>query len=375
MAVAAPCTLFVDDDADVLVGIRDALRRRRLSILTASSGVEALSIIDRETVAVVVSDERMPEMTGTQLLSHIRQRHPDIIRMVLSGTTDVRAITQAVNLAGVFRYLLKPCTPADLTLAVEQALEAHALQLGSNPPRGIGLNIDAALAGLHMVVQPIYETRGGRLLAHEALLRCTGEPGVAAEDLLDAGLRSGRLWEVERMIRGLIAAKMAARPLDTAIFVNVHPHSLLDPQLYSDDDPLAAHAEAVVIEITERSSLASVKDLAARLDALRRRGYRIAVDDMGSGYAGFTAFAIRPDFVKFDRTLIQGARTAQAERRLVTSIASVCADLGIATIAEGIEGLTDYQAAAAMGCTHVQGFFLARPEMDFRRGPFQLIGR
>ena len=62
MAVETPRTLFVDDDAEVLVGIRDVLRRRRLSILTATSGVEALSIIDREAVAVVVSDERMPEM-------------------------------------------------------------------------------------------------------------------------------------------------------------------------------------------------------------------------------------------------------------------------------------------------------------------------
>jgi EAL domain-containing protein (putative c-di-GMP-specific phosphodiesterase class I) len=157
------------------------------------------------------------------------------------------------------------------------------------------------------------------------------------------------------------------------MFVNVHPHSLLDPQLYSDDDPLASHAEAVVIEITERSSLATVKDLSMRLQTLRSLGYRIAVDDMGSGYAGFNAFAIRPDFVKFDRTLIHAARGAQAERRLVTSISSVCADLGIETIAEGIEDLSDHHAASAMGCTHVQGFFLARPEAGFRRGPFQLV--
>ena len=129
------------------------------------------------------------------------------------------------------------------------------------------------------------------------------------------------------------------------MFVNLHPNSLLDPQLYTPADPLAPFAADVIIEITERSSLAEVSDLAARLAALRDMGYRIAVDDMGSGYSGFNALAIAPDFVKFDRALIQSAREAQAEHKLVSSITAVCRDLGIATIAEGIEDAPNVTSA------------------------------
>jgi EAL domain-containing protein (putative c-di-GMP-specific phosphodiesterase class I) len=230
--------------------------------------------------------------------------------------------------------------------------------------------VDEAIAGLRMVMQPIYRSHDGDLLAHEALLRVENGVPTNADDLLDAALRSGRLWEVERTVRGLVARRMAARPLGSAVFVNLHPNSLLDPQLYNSADPLVRYAPSVVLEITERSSLGEVADLPVRLKALRSLGYRIAVDDMGSGYSGFNAFAIQPDFVKFDRALIQSARSAQAEYKLVSSIATICRDLGIATIAEGIEDEADLDAARSMGCSHVQGYLLARPAEAFRTGPY-----
>ena len=212
MSLESPRALFVDDDAHVLASIASALHRQRFAVLTAGSPADALSLLDRERVAVVVSDEQMPLMSGTEFLGEVRRRHPHIVRMVLSGAADAQAITNAVNRAGVFRYLLKPCTPADLTLAVEQAIEAHAVQLVTAPQRGVGLSVDAAIAGLHMVMQPIYACRAGALYAHEALLRISGTVRASADDLLDAAVRGGRLWEVERAIRTRIAARLPGRP-------------------------------------------------------------------------------------------------------------------------------------------------------------------
>lgn len=369
----APSALFVDDETNILDGISVALRGRSFNILTAGSPAEALDLLSRERIAVVVSDERMPVMCGTEFLTQVRRKHPRVVRMVLSGTMDPHTISRAVNEAGVFRYLLKPCTPGDLGLAVEQALEAHAVHEVGPPQRQLAISVDDALAQMHMVMQPIYSSAGGELFAHEALLRLLGERQVPVGDLLDGAQREGRLWEVERTIRTHIARRMASRPDNSCVFVNLHPNSLLDPQLYTAQDPLAPHSEGVVLEITERGSLEEVSDLRERVDTLRGLGYRIAIDDMGSGYSGLTAFTtILPDFVKFDRELIRAMHSTPSKRKLVSSIAAVCHELRIKTVAEGVEDHKDLVAARTMGCTLLQGYLLARPAPGFIEGPCDL---
>jgi EAL domain-containing protein (putative c-di-GMP-specific phosphodiesterase class I) len=371
-----PYALFVDDEANILDAITMALRGRNFRILTAASPTEAFELISRESIGVVVSDEQMPAMSGTDFLAELRRRHPDIVRMVLSGTMDPRTISRAVNEAGVFRYLLKPCTPADLGLAVQQALEAHVVHRTGAPQRQIDLSIDDALTSMHMVMQPIYGSRDGELFAHEALVRLPEEMQANAGDLLDAADASGRLWEVERAIRACITTRLDRRPAGTSVFVNLHPRSLLDPQLYSSDDPLAPHAEAIVLEITERGSLEEVDDLRHRIELLRGCGYRVAIDDMGSGYSGLTAFTtILPDFVKFDRELIRAMHSTPSKHKLVRSIAAVCRELSITTVAEGVEEQNDLMAARQMGCNLLQGYLLGRPGPDYCTEPSALVGR
>jgi len=365
----APCALFVDDEASVLAGVALTMRHRDYRIVTAGSGPEALKILDREPVSVVVSDENMPVMSGTTFLSKVRHEHPRVVRMILSGSMDPHSISRAVNEAGVFRYLLKPCSPEDLRLAVDQAIEAHAGYQTAPEQKITRITVDEGLGGLSMAMQPIYGSRNGRLFGHEALLRLPEYPHATVEDLLDEAARQDRLWELERAIRGAVADRMWERPADSRMFVNLHPNSLLDPQLYTAADPLAPYAPVVVLEITERGSLEDVENLPERVSALRVLGYQVAIDDMGSGYSGLTAFTtILPDYVKFDRELIRAMHTTPAKRKLVSSIAQVCRELHIGTIAEGIENEQELAAAKAIGCTMVQGYLLGRPHAEFRQG-------
>jgi len=369
--VTQPKVLFVDDEPDILASIKLTLRGRSFKVVTAGGAAEALDLLARERVDVVVTDERMPVTGGTALLCEVRRAHPGVVRMVLSGSADPIAIARAVNQAGVFRYLLKPCTPDDLTLAIEQALEACAKQQASPLPLYHNLRLDEVIPRMQMEMQPIYASGNGGLFAHEALLRLPGRVHVSAIDLLKVAEREERLWEVERAIRACVALRIPASPLSAAVFVNLHPRSLLDPQLYTSFDALAAHARKIVFEITERDSLLAVEDLRPRIDALRQLGYRVAIDDMGSGYSGLNALAsILPDFVKFDRELIQSMHKTPVKLKLVSSIATVCQELAIATVAEGIEDENDLGAARAIGCTYLQGYLLGRPDLDFRHDPF-----
>ncbi|MEQ1908968.1 MAG: EAL domain-containing protein [Vicinamibacterales bacterium] len=365
MTTVAPSVLFVDDDAQVLAGIAVTLRHRAFRVLTARSAREGLECLDNDTVSVVVSDEHMPDMGGTAFLTEVQRRHPGTVRIVLSGSANPQVIARAVNQAGLFRYLLKPCTPSDLTLAVEQGIEAQAMHRFHRSPSSVALDLDEVIDHFLFHMQPIFSA-AGQLLAHEALLRLPPRFSAGVADVLAAAEHDNRIWEVDRAIRTAVSRLIPSRPASTSVFVNLHPCALLDPQIYTSRDPLAPYAQAVVLEITERGSLAEIDDLAGRVRALRDIGYRVAIDDMGSGYSGLTTFtSLLPDFVKFDRELTSGMHASPAKRQLVSSIAAVCGSFGIATVAEGIEDRDDLQAAREVGCTYLQGYLLGRPACEY----------
>ena len=115
--------LFVDDERRVLTSMR-AMFRRGYTVLTANSAAEGLAIIRERTIDVVVSDQRMPEMTGVEMLSEIKQCSPHTMRILLTGYADLEAIEASINDCEVFRYLMKPCPPEQLRDAVGQALIA-----------------------------------------------------------------------------------------------------------------------------------------------------------------------------------------------------------------------------------------------------------
>lgn len=115
--------LFVDDERRVLTSMK-AMFRKGYRVLTANSGQEGLEIIGREAVDVVVSDQRMPGMTGVEMLTEIKDRSPHTMRILLTGYADLEAIEASINDCEVFRYLMKPCPPDQLRGAVALALEA-----------------------------------------------------------------------------------------------------------------------------------------------------------------------------------------------------------------------------------------------------------
>jgi EAL domain-containing protein (putative c-di-GMP-specific phosphodiesterase class I) len=118
-----------------------------------------------------------------------------------------------------------------------------------------------------------------------------------------------------------------------------------------------------VLEITERNPLVGVPEVRERVERLRSLGFRLAVDDLGSGYSGLASFAcLEPDFVKLDRGLIHGIDREPVKKKVVGSIVSVSRDLGVTVIAEGIETAAERDAAAEAGADLLQGFFFRRPE-------------
>jgi len=157
-------------------------------------------------------------------------------------------------------------------------------------------------------------------------------------------------------------AVAAGLPHDATVFVNLHPIDLNDPELYKDG-PLTGIASRVVLEITERASLEAVTSLSQRLLHLRSLGFRLAVDDLGAGYAGLTSMAhLEPEYVKLDMSLVRGIDEMPTKQKVVQSMAHLCEDLGMQVVAEGIETAAERDVLRASGCGLLQGYFFARPE-------------
>jgi signal transduction histidine kinase/FixJ family two-component response regulator len=126
--VAADTVLLVDDDALLLRTMKGVLETAGLKTFTAGSAEEALEVLQRQVVQVVLSDGKMPGMGGVELLRRVRAGSPAIQRLLLTGVTDPRAAEDAINDAGVFRFLLKPCDRARLVETVRAACEQYDLQ-------------------------------------------------------------------------------------------------------------------------------------------------------------------------------------------------------------------------------------------------------
>ena len=119
--------LCVDDEENILSALKRLLRKEDYNLLMASSGAEGLEILKDNDVQLVMCDQRMPEMNGTDFLARVKDEYPDIIRVILSGYTDVDAITESINKGHVYKFFLKPWNDESLRLEIKQALDQYDL--------------------------------------------------------------------------------------------------------------------------------------------------------------------------------------------------------------------------------------------------------
>jgi signal transduction histidine kinase len=118
--------LIVDDEADVVDSIRE-LFRLDYRVLGTTSPAEAMMILACEPVDVVMTDQRMPQMTGVELLHRVRHAYPDATRLLVTGYADIRAVIEAINRGNVYRYITKPWDPLELQAILRDAVERHDL--------------------------------------------------------------------------------------------------------------------------------------------------------------------------------------------------------------------------------------------------------
>jgi EAL domain-containing protein (putative c-di-GMP-specific phosphodiesterase class I) len=322
----------------------------------------------------------MPDMDGIELLRRVREHDLDMPVVLMTGQPRVETAVQAVDL-GALRYLLKPVAGAALAETISNAVRLRRLALWKREaltytgapdglvgdPAGLQSSFGHALESLWMAFQPIVRASDAGVYGYEALARSDAVALPRPSALFGAAERLSAVHTLGRVIRERAAASRPTEPEDAVLFVNLHASDLNDEELYSPETPLAAMAETVVLEITERASLWSVPDVERRVKMLREMGFRIAVDDLGAGYAGLTSFAaLEPDVVKLDMSIVQGVDRDPIKRKLVGSVTGLCRELGILVVAEGVEQVPERELLEELGCDLLQGFLFGQPST---RGP------
>lgn len=374
----APRVLLVDDEEKILALFRRYLTSTGWQVLCARGGPEAKAILESDTFDVIVSDISMPGTDGIQLLRIVRQHDLDVPVVLVTGSPELATAVRALEL-GAFRYLVKPLLPSQLIEVISYAKRVHdlarlkreALELLGKRARaasdraGLEAAFGEMMRSLWMEYQPIYSAVRGGVYGYEALLRSSVDSLKQPTEVVRAAERLGRLHALGRAVRERVVEAIPKLEPDQILFVNLHPLELEDDELYSSGSPLTPHARRVVLEITEKAPIDDVSALSERVARLRSMGFRLAIDDLGAGFAGLSTFAqLSPDLVKIDLALIQQIDREPVKQRLVKSMLELCASMAIPVVAEGVETDAERATLVRLGADLLQGYRLGRPRRE-----------
>ncbi|HXI59783.1 MAG TPA: EAL domain-containing protein [Polyangia bacterium] len=369
--------LLVDDEPAVAKSLARLLAQAGHEVTTAADGQEALALVKSAAFEVIVSDVTMAGMDGLTLLRTIRGLNLDVPVVFMTGSPALEAILAAFEY-GAFRYLMKPVDSQELLHVVERAAQMHRLALISRQAAdaiagrpivdhaGLKSRFTSGLDKIWMAMQPVLSWSKREVFAYEALLR-TEEPTLRNPlDFVDAAERLNCTDELGRRVRRKIADQLADLPPAVNLFVNLHPSDLVDEELCARNGALTPFASRVVLEVTERAALDKMPGLEASVTRLRQLGYRIALDDLGAGYAGLSSFALlEPEIVKVDMSLVRGIHKSPTKQKIFGAFTALCRDIDTAIVAEGVELAEERDCLNSLGGDLYQGYLFARPGRGF----------
>jgi EAL domain-containing protein (putative c-di-GMP-specific phosphodiesterase class I) len=227
--------------------------------------------------------------------------------------------------------------------------------------------------GLSAAFQPIVDATSLEIFAHEGLLRLPpGSPIDGPADLFRIARDTDTLPNADLAARRTIITAAANQRFDTNLFINFMPSSIYDASsclrsTISALEDLGVASERIVFEVVESDEVADVSHLLATLAVYRRAGFRVALDDLGSGFASLNLLhALKPDFIKLDMQLVRDVDREPFKAMLAAKLIEAARALGMGVIAEGVERPGEWTWLRDHGATYVQGYFFAKPNAVIR---------
>jgi EAL domain-containing protein (putative c-di-GMP-specific phosphodiesterase class I) len=336
-----------------------------------SSDVLLEPVVSGNTYLLLIGPPREEREMDPQDVRLVRERVVRELRHHLAQHLEPEQIERYGTYVGSARIRHAP--DADIDLVVYRGIEeAQAQAMGQSrvdaDRQATNLRELMTSREVRMVYQPLVDMSERRVIGYEALTRLPGGQFRSPDLVFKVASDLGVLWNLERLCRQRALETLPPLSGDQRLFINVEPDSFYDPWLRSTEflDELAnvgLEPSRVVLELTER---AAVKDYVAMREVLRevrKLGYPLALDDVGSGYAGLQTIAeIRPDYLKMDMALIRNLHLDPIRRELIRTVRTFADSTGTILVAEGVETVAELETLADTGVRCVQGFLFARPD-------------
>jgi EAL domain-containing protein (putative c-di-GMP-specific phosphodiesterase class I)/GGDEF domain-containing protein len=301
------------------------------------------------------TDRRITE-AGRQLQSFVANRLEEIHGEDVSSLFDIY-----IGSAHLYYTPKIRCERMIYRGIREAANAARSVEQRERGRRAAALKEVLHQGAIYIEFHPIVLAETGEIFGYEALARGVPRSLRSPEVMFEVAAEADLVWELSRLCRARALA--GAKELlhgNQLLFVNVDPHDFADPAFGELD---SVDPRRVVLEITERTAIKDYPRFRERLRAFRERGFRFAVDDAGSGYAGLGSIAnLEPDFIKLDISLINSIDTNFIKQNLVETMVGFANEQGAMVIAEGIERAEELETVKRIGVPLVQGFLLHRPE-------------
>jgi EAL domain-containing protein (putative c-di-GMP-specific phosphodiesterase class I)/DNA-binding NarL/FixJ family response regulator len=375
--------LIADDETEVRAALAELISSEDDLELVGAAGDadEAIELAIAKTPDVALVDVKMPAGGGPRAAREICRTSPQTRVLALSAYEDKTTVMEMLR-AGAVGYLVKGTAPEEIVASIGRAMRGqtamstevmgsvvHELsaqlrdQALTREQRQAAVDrIRRAIAGdgLQILFQPILDLRDRRVVGLEALARFSGPPN-----------RSPELWFREAAGLGLgedlelTAIRMALRSLDCVppdahLAVNTSHRTAMSPRLL--DVLSQVDASRIVVEITEHEQADDYEAFRRSLEALRRRGVRVAIDDAGAGFSLRHALALDPHILKLDISLTRDIDNDRARRALASALVRFAEEMDVTMIAEGIESDAELQELLGLGVTYGQGFLLGVPQ-------------
>jgi EAL domain-containing protein (putative c-di-GMP-specific phosphodiesterase class I)/AmiR/NasT family two-component response regulator len=375
--------LIADDETEVRAALAELISSEDDLELVGAAGDadEAIELAIAKTPDVALVDVKMPAGGGPRAAREICRTSPQTRVLALSAYEDKTTVMEMLR-AGAVGYLVKGTAPEEIVASIGRAMRGQTAMstevMGSVVHELSAQLRDQALTreqrqaavdrirravagdGLQILFQPILDLRDRRVVGLEALARFSGPPN-----------RSPELWFREAAGLGLgedlelTAIRMALRSLDRVppdahLAVNTSHRTAMSPRLL--DVLSQVDATRIVVEITEHEQADDYEAFRRSLEALRRRGVRVAIDDAGAGFSLRHALALDPHILKLDISLTRDIDNDRARRALASALVRFAEEMDVTMIAEGIESDAELQELLGLGVTFGQGFLLGVPQ-------------
>jgi EAL domain-containing protein (putative c-di-GMP-specific phosphodiesterase class I) len=374
-------SVLIVDDSGVQRGIGVALCRELqiAKIHEAANGLEALALLDKLPAppALLIVDLEMPAMDGSELLSALGSR--GLRAPIIVASSRERALLNSVQDMGtalglrIVGVLQKPLTLASLGALLQNKLHTAIEKKGPQERQTVDPEaVRTALARGDITVHyhPQVEIDTGRIRGVEALARWhDAKLGWIAPDVfIPVAEQHGLIRELTLHVMDAAMRQTAIwtqHGLDLSIAINLSPILLERVELVQEISELqqkhGLRAEQIVLEVTESSLLRDLAIALGVLTRLRLRGFRLSLDDYGTGFSSMQQLARIPfTELKIDRTFVHGAHERDSLQVILRSALQMASQLGIETVAEGVESLQDWRLLRQYGCKLAQGWLLAK---------------